>query len=71
MFTNDRNDLRNAMTKREIAFDISHDDYTIEYRTRFNEMRYIRHVTYNDALQRAHVLRARAYRDVRVYRTFY
>lgn len=45
---------------------IEYRDFAITYFDHRNETRIVRHLTYNDAMQRARVLRARAYRDVRI-----
>ena len=37
-------------------------EYTLSYVTRMGEGRTIKHLTYSDAMQRAHVMRARGYR---------
>jgi hypothetical protein len=63
----------NDATKYNINDDVTRNDvneYTLHYVTRFNEQRSIAHLTYNDAMQRAHTMRARAMRNVYVRATF-
>lgn len=45
---------------------IEYRDYCVVYYDHRNDTRIVRHLTYNDALQRASLLRARAYRNVRI-----
>lgn len=60
------NDLRNVMcAQSRDACDL----YRIEYATRFGERRVIDQLTYSDAIERARIMRARAY-NVRVVRMF-
>lgn len=54
----------------DAAADTTSNDFMIEYNTfADNTMRYVRHLTYADAMQRAATLRARGY-VVRVRRMF-
>ena len=67
--------IKHVTSTRLIAdanLDTRGNDYVIEYTTfADNTIRRVAHLTYADAMQRAHTLRLRAYRNVIVKRMFF
>lgn len=65
-------DLRIALTyNRDDRVVLDSVEHTLTYTDHAGAHRRIMHLRYSDALQRAHVLRARGYRNVNVQRTIY